>query len=53
MATPISDFGSAVITGIFLWWQMVKLGKEEKIAIKPVIPEIKISESDEPLRVPD
>lgn len=30
MATPISDFGSALITGIFLWWQMKKLGKEEK-----------------------
>ena len=29
MATPISDFGSALITGIFLFWQMKKLGTEE------------------------
>ena len=29
MATPISDAGSALITGIFLWWQMGRLGKEE------------------------
>ncbi len=29
MATPISDFGSALITGIFLWWQMEKLGRDE------------------------
>ncbi len=29
MATPISDAGSALVTGIFLWWQMKKLGKEE------------------------
>lgn len=27
MATPISDFGSALITGLFLFWQMRKLGK--------------------------
>ena len=31
MATPISDFGSAVITGFFLWWQMKKLGVEENV----------------------
>ncbi len=29
MATPISDFGSALITGLFLFWQMRKLGLEE------------------------
>ncbi len=29
MATPISDFGSAMITGLFLFWQMRKLGLEE------------------------
>ena len=29
MATPISDFGSAMVTAIFLWWQMKKLGSEE------------------------
>jgi len=29
MATPISDFGSALITGFFLFWQMKKLGTEE------------------------
>lgn len=27
MATPISDFGSALITGLFLFWQLKKLGK--------------------------
>lgn len=26
MATPISDFGSALITGLFLFWEMRKLG---------------------------
>ena len=31
MATPISDAGSALITGIFLWWQMKKLGTEDQI----------------------
>ena len=29
MASPISDFGSALITGFFLFWQMKKLGSEE------------------------
>lgn len=28
MATPISDAGSAIITGIFLWWQLSRLGKD-------------------------
>ncbi len=28
MATPISDFGSALITGLFLFWQLKKLGTE-------------------------
>jgi len=28
MSTPISDGGSALITAIFLWWQMKRLGKE-------------------------
>ncbi len=30
MANPISDFGSALITGFFLIWQLKKLGIEEK-----------------------
>ena len=29
MATPISDFGSALITGIFLWKQMKNLGEKD------------------------
>lgn len=29
LATPISDFGSALITGIFLFWQLKKLGNKE------------------------
>lgn len=29
MSTPISDMGSAIITGFFLYFQMRKLGKEE------------------------
>jgi len=28
MATPISDLGSALITGLFLFWQLKKLGKD-------------------------
>lgn len=32
MATPISDLGSALITGFFLFWQMKKLGSEEILA---------------------
>jgi len=28
MSTPLSDFGSALITGLFLSWQLKKLGKE-------------------------
>jgi Na+-driven multidrug efflux pump len=35
MATPISDAGSALITGIFLWWQMKKLGKDESLKAQP------------------
>lgn len=46
MATPISDFGSAIITGLFLWWQMKKLGKDNSEKTIAKDPQEAIAEID-------
>ena len=46
MATPISDFGSALITAAFLWWQLRKLGKDE---ISPSDSRVQYAESSRSL----
>jgi hypothetical protein len=52
MATPISDFGSALITAGFLWWQMRKLGKDE-VTLSETNRLIEDLPSEKPIRVPD